>query len=257
MLRKQSKLMLVMIVVIFMFSFIGNASAITLLDQITGDEVQTDAAYKNAAYKLKQLGIIEGYPDGSFGVDKTISRAEFAKIVVHMAGMQSVADDVTKTPSCFQDIKTADWFNGFVNITAAQGYMKGEPNGNFRPSDNINEAEVVTVLLRILGYNDNLSREWPSDYISKAANLGILYNITFVSCKDITRGKVFILCTATLEQNVVQYNAISNTFENAIKVEADIIENGDQEKEVPYTLLQKKIQNDHRERTVEIITKTE
>ncbi len=66
-------------------------------------------------------------------------------------------------------------------MAAAQGYVKGDPEGSFRPDDRITQSEVITVLLRILGYNDNLPGDWPSDYIAKAANLGVLDNITFNS----------------------------------------------------------------------------
>lgn len=244
MFKIPSKLISVVILMVFMFSFMGNASAATLLDQITSDEVNTNALCQNAAYRLKQLEIIEGYEDGSLGLDRTINRAEFAKIAVYMAGMQTMANDAAEKPSSFQDIKTEDWFNGFVNIAAKNGYIKGEPNGDFRPDSSIKEGEVVTVLLRILGYNDSLERDWPADYISKAANLGVLDNILFRSYNDITRGKAFILCSNILDEYVVQYDAASNTFENATKAEAGIMENGDPNKEVPYTLLQKKLQNE-------------
>lgn len=72
----------------------------------------------------------------------------------------------------------------------------------------------------------------------------MLLEIRFIDNKDATRGDVCILGSQILEQYVVRYKDDSNTFENDLKVEAEIIKNGDPQKEVPYTLLQYKFKDD-------------
>lgn len=150
-------------------------------------------------YMLNQLGITQ-YPLDSDTVPREyISRAEFAKIAVYLAGKQALVEEMISADSIFLDVKSEDWFNGYVNVAVAEGIMNGDPSGNFFPRDEIKQSEVVTVLLRILGYNDNLSGRWPANYISKAANLGMLDDITFISCDGATYEEVFILCnTAAL-----------------------------------------------------------
>jgi len=211
MLKKHNKLIMLLVLVTFMFTMVGSAGAATFSD-VTGTSDESAAIYK-----LNGLGIIDGYPDGTFGPEKTITRAEFAKIACVTAGLKSVASGMGGTASPFSDVATDHWANGWINVAAAQGYVKGDPAGTFRPEDQITQAEVVTVLMRLLGYNDNLAGEWPSDYIAKAANLGVLDDVTFVANQAATRGIVAIIASATLDENVVEYAASDNLFNEAVK----------------------------------------
>lgn len=219
MMQKRNQLIMLIVLVTFMFTIVGSAGAASFND-VTG--TSDEAA---AVYRLNGLGIIDGYPDGTFGSEKTITRAEFAKIACVTAGLKSVASGMSGTASSFSDVAADHWANDWINAAAAQGFVKGDPNGTFRPEDQITQAEVVTVLLRLLGYNDNLPGNWPSDYIAKAANLGVLDDVTFVSDQAATRGLVAVVTSATLDENVVEYAASDNIFNEAIQ-------NGD-----TYTLL--------------------
>jgi len=211
MLKKHNKLIMLLVLVTFMFTMVGSAGAATFSD-VSGTSVEAAAIYK-----LNGLGVLDGYPDGTFGPEKTITRAEFAKIACVTAGLKSVASGMGGTASPFSDVATNHWANGWINVAAAQGYVKGDPAGTFRPEAQITQAEVATVLLRLLGYNDNLAGEWPSDYIAKAANLGVLDDVTFVANQAATRGVVAILTSATLDENVVEYAASDNLFNEAVK----------------------------------------
>jgi hypothetical protein len=211
MLKKQRKIIVMIVTFCFWMSMVGSASAGSFSD-VSGSGTESAAIYK-----LNGLGIIEGYPDGTFGADKTITRAEFAKIACSIAGLANVAEGMSGTVSSYSDVAVDHWANGYINVAAAQGYMKGDPNGTFRPNDSITQAEVVTVYMRLLGYNDNLSGEWPSNYIAKAASLDILDDITFVSGQAATRGQVAVMGSTTLDQNVVQYVASDNYFEEKTK----------------------------------------
>jgi hypothetical protein len=214
MLKKHNKLIVFLVLAAFMFTIVGSASAASFSD-VSGNDVEA-----SAIYKLTSLGIIEGYPDGTFGPEKTITRAEFAKIAVYTAGLQAVASGMQGTPSSFKDVSSDFWANGWINVAAAQGFVKGYPDGTFKPQAQITQAEVITVLLRLLGYNDNLPGVWPANYIAKAANLGILDDITFMANAAATRGTVAILASETLDQNVVVYEASNNLFKEDKKNDA-------------------------------------
>lgn len=211
MLRKHNKLIMLLVLVTFMFTMVGSAGAASYSD-VTGTSAEAAAISR-----LSGLGVLEGYPDGTFGPEKTITRAEFAKIACVTAGLKSVASGMGGSASIFSDVATDHWANGWINVAAAQGFVKGYPDGTYQPEGKITQAEVITVLLRLLGYNDNLPGNWPSDYIAKAANLGILDDITFLSNQDATRGTVAVLASATLDENVVEYLASDNLFNEAKK----------------------------------------
>lgn len=184
---------------IFLFTLSGTAGAAMFTDLTGCDDTAA------AVYKLKALGIIGGYPDGTFRADSTISRAELAKIVVLKAGLQKVATGMSSLPSQFSDVSEDYWAKDWINIAAAQGFVKGYPDGTFAPDANISQAEVLTVFLRILGYNDKLSGVWPFNYIAKASHLGILDDIAFEANGLAARGEVALMGSSTLEQNVVDY----------------------------------------------------
>ena len=55
-------------------------------------DVAADNAYKEAIDNLSSLGVLSGYPDGSFGAKDPLTRAQFAKIVVAMTGNSDAAE---------------------------------------------------------------------------------------------------------------------------------------------------------------------
>lgn len=106
-------------------------------------DVTASTAYIEAVDGLKQLGIVDGYPDGTFGPARNINRAEFAKIVVNAKFKDELA---TYTPSnCFPDVKASDWFAKYVCFAKDQGIIGGYPDGTFKPANNINSMEAIKI----------------------------------------------------------------------------------------------------------------
>jgi len=199
--KKHRKLVALLIALTFLFSVAAPAMAADASDA------------EKAAGKLEALGIIEGYPDGSFGLDREITRAEFAKVAVIASGHGDAGDILKSTPSKFSDVKTNEWYTGWINLAASQGYVKGYPDGTFRPNDKITNAEVVTVLLRLLGYNDNLPGDWPTNYIVKAVALEITKGISFDAKAFAVRGEVFMMADKALDTEMVKWVSDDQAFE--------------------------------------------
>lgn len=203
----MKKLLTALLVAAMVLSLAGAAFAADFSD--TADlnkDAQADIA------KLNALNIINGYEDGTFKPEKTITRAEFAKIAVILAGMEKSADVLANSPSQFGDVKTGVWYTGWVNLAASQGYVKGYPDGTFRPNSEISNAAVVTVLLRVVGYNDNLPGPWPVDYIAKAGAEDITGNVSFDANGAATRSDVAVMSAATLDADVVKWDADDEDF---------------------------------------------
>ncbi|HHY59211.1 MAG TPA: S-layer homology domain-containing protein, partial [Clostridia bacterium] len=123
--KRHRKLVALLVALTFLFSIVAPVMA------------ATPSEAEKAADKLNVLGIIEGYPDGSFGLDRNITRAEFAKIAVVAAGLKDAAEQLVNFPSQFSDVKVGEWYTGWINMAASQGFVKGDPAGTFRPNDNI------------------------------------------------------------------------------------------------------------------------
>ena len=73
--------------------------------------------YAEAATTLAQLGILAGYPDGTFGAGKSITRAEMAAVVCRMINMEADAANA-KGETAFDDVAGAHWASGYINIAS-------------------------------------------------------------------------------------------------------------------------------------------
>jgi len=162
--------------------------------------------------KLSGLEIINGYPDGTFKPGNSITRAEFAKIATIAGGMGASADVLQNSPSQYTDVAASQWYTGYINLASSQGWVKGYPDGTFRPNSQITYAEVITVLVRLLGYNDNLPGPWPVDYIAKAGALDVTKNVSFNANAPATRGDVAVMADATLDCAVVNWDNDKEDF---------------------------------------------
>ncbi|MCC8078627.1 MAG: InlB B-repeat-containing protein, partial [Oscillospiraceae bacterium] len=110
----------------------------------TFTDVADDAWYAEAVRTLAALGIIEGYPDGTFAPNEPITRAELMAIATRFA----VSD--TTVQNTFPDVSEDDWFCECVLTAISYGWVIGYPDGTLRPENVITRAEVATVVNRML-----------------------------------------------------------------------------------------------------------
>lgn len=129
-------------------------------------DVASGAWYNNAVSTLTRAGILDGYEDGSFRPNASITRAEFTKIAVsffkHAGGASS---------NPFNDVPDSAWYAEFIKAAAELGLIDGYEDGTFRPNAPITRAEACTIVNRTLGRapdKDNLLPEhemltWPDN----------------------------------------------------------------------------------------------
>jgi len=153
-----------------------------------------------AGNRLKQLGIFEGYEDGSLRLGNHITRTEFAVLAVRLVGMVD-KEPTNRGATGFKDVSSSFWGTGYINLAVAQNMMQGDPATKlFRPQGQITYAEATTVLIRILGYEKGLStNNWPTDHMNKANELKITKNISISHNAPITRGDIAILIYNSLD----------------------------------------------------------
>lgn len=157
---------------------------------------------------LMGLGIVNGYPDGTFKPDNIVTRAEMAKLIVVALGLDEYATGTSKFP----DMSGATWAQGFVNYASGLGIVKGYPDGTFRPSATVSYDEATAMIVRALGYTDAslLPATWPANYVVKAKSLGILDDVK-TSALGATRGNI-----AEMLYNALTVNMVSVDSENKI-----------------------------------------
>lgn len=99
--------------------------------------------YNTAVSTLSSMGIITGYPDGTFRPNAAITRAEFAAIAARFD------NDGDKTAAKFSDIAT-HWAKDEISIAYNNGWITGYPNSTFGPQRDITRAETMTLVNRVL-----------------------------------------------------------------------------------------------------------
>ena len=97
--------------------------------------------------KAQTYGLMEGYPDGRFGVGDEITRAEFVTILCRMFDWEMISP----TSPSYIDCGTGQWYYSAVETARAHDVMEGA--GAFRPLDYISREEMAVMLVRALGYD--------------------------------------------------------------------------------------------------------
>ena len=106
-------------------------------------DVAADAWYCSSVSTLSRMGIIAGYPDGTFRPNAPITRAEFAAIATRFD------NNGDKTPVNFKDI-IGHWAEGEITVAANHGWVSGYGDGTFRPQNRITRAETMSLVNRVL-----------------------------------------------------------------------------------------------------------
>ena len=166
-------------------SVLGNASVTIVVTPRAW--LFNDLSYQNSNFEsieaLVDLGILSGYPDGSFQPLGVINRAELLKILIEGRGLDP--DPVTYS-NCFPDV-SSEWFARYVCYAFEQGWVQGYPSGLFDPGRTVNKVEALKILFNVyeaglvegaavlsLPYPDVDRFAWYAVYLDEASRLGLL-----------------------------------------------------------------------------------
>lgn len=171
----------------------------------------TDEATAKAVDALSSLGIVNGNPDGTYKPENGVTRGEMVKLLVVALGHGDLAAD---SKSAFSDAQ-GKWYDGYAAVAQALGITNGTGAGKFSGEAQIKYTEVITMIMRALGYNDravNSNRQNvynATAYKTTAARLNILKGVTF-SVDTANRGDVALMLYNALEVQVVVPNEDGN-----------------------------------------------
>ena len=100
----------------------------------------------NAISTLSNMGIIDGYLDGTFRPDGSITRAEFSKMAVNFFDYT-----VKEYQGYFPDVPEDAWYARYVEAAREMKLIEGYIDGSFQPNKAITRAEACTIVNRTLG----------------------------------------------------------------------------------------------------------
>ncbi len=100
--------------------------------------------YNQEVSVLKSLGIIEGYTDGSFKSEGTLTRAEAAAIIVRLINKDAEAEPADTE---FTDVKKEHWASGYIDVAAHEGIINGQGDQTFAPEEKVTYHQFVKMLV--------------------------------------------------------------------------------------------------------------
>lgn len=106
------------------------------------NDVSTEHWAYESIVVLSAKGVISGYEDGVFKPEKTVTRAEFIKMLVGAFGMEH-----TEELSVFTDVTQNDWYYDSMMIAAENGILKGD-NGRCNPESPVTREEMAALVYR-------------------------------------------------------------------------------------------------------------
>ncbi len=173
--------------------------------------------YADAAARLQALDIMNGYPDGTFKLDNPVSRTEIATIVDRASGLEGAAKLAGNKKPAFKDINASHhWAWGYINTAVSNGIVNGYPNKTFKPTGNVTFAEASAMFVRALGYEPSVGGAWPTNYLSKAAQIGVLDGVSAEPNAAATRGQIAVMMDNALDIKMMERSTYGDTAEYVV-----------------------------------------
>lgn len=156
-------------------------SLITILSLVVGtlgisfaDANQTP---DDRANSLLKAGIISGFGDGTLGLEKAITRAEFSSMLAKIIVDDEKEMEKYTNHSHFSDIEGDSWAAASINILFDKGIVNGYKDGTFRPKNEISFNEIIVMVVRSMDEEFEEGKTWYEGYVKRAKELGLLENI--------------------------------------------------------------------------------
>lgn len=187
--------------------FLSGVLALTLLmgmGSAAFSDIQTPQLAQTAAV-LKSLKIMEGDSASTFAPARSLTRAEFAKLLVTAFGVTDVS--AYKSYTVFPDVPNTHWAAGYINAAIKHPTIKekhiihGYADGTFGPDRTINYGEACTMLMLMLGYQvADIGPMWPGDYIARAQAEGLADGAAVMTANSpVRRADAAIMLLNTLD----------------------------------------------------------
>lgn len=144
--------------------------------------------YNDAIGFVTSEGIMTGDETGDLMLDKTITRAEMAKMIIFVCAGEDLDNDIKNADDMsFTDVSKSHWAFDYINKAYKALIISGCTDNTFRPEDSITKAQAIKIMLAACGVR-NIS--YPYGYISKAVEDGIVEGIELNPDEPITRREV-------------------------------------------------------------------
>ena len=142
---------------------------------------------------VRAAGIMVGDASGNMNLDKTVTRAEYAKMLVAASTYKDKVSGVSNS-SPFSDVPYTHWAAGYIKTAVAQGWLTGYLDGSYKPDNTVTLEEAATGALKLLGYTtEDFSGSYPYGQLALYESLGLDTKVTASQGTAMTRRNMMYL----------------------------------------------------------------
>ncbi len=129
-------------------------------------DVSKSDPYYAAVTALAGAGVLTGFADGTFQPQEEMSREQFAAVLVRALTGKDWSGDVDHQR--FSDVSSDRWSAKNIEKAFEYGLINGFEDGTFRPESYVTCGQAVTMLVRMLGGEEQAQRSggYPQGYWS-------------------------------------------------------------------------------------------
>ena len=169
-----------------------------------------DIKATEAVNMLSALGVINGYTDGSFKPNDTVTRAEMAKMIYVLRTGSDKATAYENATTKFTDVK-GHWAAPYIKYCEAMGIIAGKSATKFAPDVTVTGEETAKMLLVTIGYDATkaglVGTAWAQKSTALATENGLLEDVDASLGLALPRQWAAQMIYNAVDADTVSYNA--------------------------------------------------
>ena len=202
--KKFLSLVLALAMALSLVTVSAGAKDFTDSDDLSGE------AYEEAVNVMSEMEIIDGYADGDFRPQGTLTRQAAAKIIACMILGKTTAESLGTSAAPFKDVPAGSSFAGYIAFCVERDLISGYADGTFRPTGTLTGFAFLKMLLGALGYDQSIEgytgTNWTVNVAGRAYEIGLTDgNDEFVGSQPCTREEAALYAVNTLKATLVEY----------------------------------------------------
>ncbi|MBZ2175124.1 Ig-like domain-containing protein [Schnuerera sp. xch1] len=184
--KRKLSLLLAVVMILGSFSF------------VLAEEAEEEPAIEEVAGEfLMDEGVIEGI-NGELKLDDNFRRQDMVVMISRLMGAEDEAEEFPTDELTFTDFSDP-YYRPIIAWAVANELIEGHTDERFGFNEDVTAQDYATVLLRALGYGEDVADDEGYDgALELAKELGLLGDYEFDNDSIITRGQMFVLTVNTL-----------------------------------------------------------
>lgn len=168
-------------------------------------DVSTSHKYSEAIEFISGLGIVSGYPDGTYKPEGILNRAELLKILIE-AKYESTEFEPYANFNCFNDVGAGNWATKYICFAKDKGIVAGYPGNVFKPGQEITFVEALKIAMEVFDYPYSQNEPWYKDIVINASYYNFIPLDIVAFDQKLTRGQMAELVTRILKYQTGELN---------------------------------------------------